>query len=71
MTTARNVIEAVRGLREDGGFEAKQADEIGIAAARIAEASADRLLIRLGAWTLAVVAVATTIIVASLRFSLA
>ena len=71
MTTARNVIEAVRGLREDGGFEAKQADEIGIAAARIAEASADRLLIRLGAWMLAVVAVATTIIVASLRFSLA
>ena len=75
MTTARNVIEAVRGLREDGGFEAKQADEIGIAAARIAEASADRiadrLLIRLGAWTLAVVAIATTIIVASLRFSLA
>ena len=71
MTTARNVIEAVRGLREDGGFEAKQADEIGIAAARIAEASADRLLIRLGAWTLAVVAIATTIVVASLRFSLA
>ena len=71
MTTARNVIEAVRGLREDGGFEAKQADEIGVAAARIAEASADRLLIRLGAWTLAVVAIATTIIVASLRFSLA
>ena len=71
MTTARNVIEAVRGLREDGGFEAKQAGEIGIAAARIAEASADRLLIRLGAWMLAVVAVATTIIVASLRFSLA
>ena len=71
MTTARNVIEAVRGLREDSGFEAKQDGEIGIAAARIAEASADRLLIRLGAWTLAVVAVATTIIVASLRFSLA
>ena len=71
MTIARNVIEAVRGLREDGGFEAKQADEIGIAAARIAEASADRLLIRLGARTLAVVAIATTIVVASLRFSLA
>ena len=71
MTTARNGIEAVRGLREDGGFEAKQAGEIGIAAARIAKASADRLLIRLGAWVLAVVAVATAIIVASLRFSLA
>ena len=56
-------------------MEAKQDGEIGIAAARIAEASADRiadrLLIRLGAWTLAVVAIATTIIVASLRFSLA
>ena len=55
--------------------EAKQADEIGIAAARIVEDAADRiadrLLIRLGAWTLAVVALATTIIVAALRFSLA
>ena len=75
MSTARNVIEAVSGLREDAGFDAKQADGIGVAAARIAEASADRiadrLLIRLGAWTLAVVAIATTIIVASLRFSLA
>ena len=75
MATARNVIEAVRGLREDGGFEAKQADEIGIAAARIAEASADRiadrLLIRLGAWTLAVAALATTITVTALRLMLA
>ena len=75
MSTARNVIEAVRGLREDGGFEAKQADEIGIAAARIAEASADRiadrLLIRLGTWTLAVAALATTIGVAAVRLMLA
>lgn len=75
MSTARNVIEAVRGLRENGGFEAKQADEIGIAAARIAEASADRiadrLLIRLGAWTLAVAALATTIGVAAVRLMLA
>ena len=78
MSTARNVIEAVRGLREDGGFEAKQADEIGIAAARIVEDSADRiadrLLIRLGAWTLAVVtlstAVATAVIVTAIRLSL-
>ena len=52
-------------------MEAKQDGEIGVAAARIAEASADRLLIRLGAWTLAVVAITTTIIVASLRFPLA
>ena len=75
MSTARNVIEAVSGLREDAGFDAKQADGIGVAAARIAEASADRiadrLLIRLGAWTLAVAAVATAIVVAALRFSLA
>ena len=62
MTTARNVIEAVRDLREDAGFEAKQADGIGIAAARIAEASADRLLIRLGAWTLGVVSLGTAVI---------
>ena len=67
MTTARNVIEAVRDLREDAGFEAKQADQIGIAAARIAEASADRLLIRLGAWTLGVVALATAVILAAMR----
>ena len=71
MANARNVIEAVRGLREDGGFEAKQAGEIGVAAARIVEASADRMLIRLGAWTLAVVALATTIIVAAMRLMLA
>ena len=75
MANARNVIEAVRGLREDGGFEAKQADEIGIAAARIVEDAADRiadrLLIRLGAWTLAVAALATTIGVAAVRFMLA
>ena len=71
MANAGNVIEAVRGLREDGGFEAKQADEIGVAAARIVEASADRMLIRLGAWTLAVVALATTIIVAAMRLMLA
>ena len=55
--------------------EAKQADGIGIAAARIVEDAADRiadrLLIRLGAWTLAVVALATTIGVAALRLMLA
>ena len=74
MSTARNVIEAVRGLREDSGFDAKQADGIGVAAARIAEASADRMLIRLGAWTLAVVtlstAVATAVIVTAIQLSL-
>ena len=78
MTTARNVIEAVRDLREDAGFEAKQADGIGVAAARIAEASADRiadrLLIRLGAWTLAVVtlavSLATAVILTAMRVML-
>ena len=52
------------------GAEAKQADEIGVAAARIVEASADRMLIRLGAWTLAVAALATTITVAAMRLML-
>ena len=73
MSTARNVIEAVSGLREDAGFDAKQADGIGVAAARIAEASADRMLIRLGAWTLAVVtfstAIATAVIVTAIQLS--
>ena len=73
MSTARNVIEAVSGLREDAGFDAKQADGIGVAAARIAEASADRLLIRLGAWTLGVVtlstAIATAVIVTAIQLS--
>ena len=73
MSTARNVIEAVSGLREDAGFDAKQTDGIGVAAARIAEASADRMLIRLGAWTLAVVtfstAIATAVIVTAIQLS--
>ena len=73
MSTARNVIEAVSGLREDAGFDAKQADGIGVAATRIAEASADRMLIRLGAWTLAVVtfstAIATAVIVTAIQLS--
>ena len=73
MSTARNVIKAVSGLREDAGFDAKQADGIGVAAARIAEASADRMLIRLGAWTLAVVtfstAIATAVVVTAIRLS--
>ena len=51
--------------------EAKQADEIGVAAARIVEASTDRLLIRLGAWTLAVAALATAIVVVAMRLMLA
>ena len=63
MSTARNGLET-------GG--------IGVAAARIAEASADRIadrmLIRLGAWTLAVVtlstAVATAVIVTAIQLSL-
>ena len=55
--------------------EAKQADEVGVAAARIVEDAAnriaDRLLIRLGAWTLAVAALATAVVVAAMRLMLA
>ena len=62
MSTARNDIGA---------------SGIGVAAARIAEASADRiadrLLIRLGAWTLGVVvlstAIATAVVVTAIRLS--
>ena len=58
MSTARNDIRA---------------DGIGVAAARIAKASADRiadrLLIRLGAWTLGVVTLATAVIVTAIQLS--
>lgn len=71
MTAATRIINAVRGLRREGGFEPAQAETIGMATAEVAEAAAariaDRLLIRLGAWTLAVVAIATAIIIAAMR----
>ncbi len=70
MSSATRIISAVRSLREDADFEPEQADAIGVAAAEVAEAAADRILIRLGAWTLGVVGVATAIIIAVIRLSL-
>ena len=69
MSSATRIIHAVRRLREDADFEPEQADAIGVAAAEVAEAAADRILIRLGAWTLGVVGVATAIIIAVIRLS--
>ena len=59
----------MRGLRDEAGFEPEEADAIGVAAAELAEAAADRMLIRLGAWVLGVVGVATAIIIAVIRLS--
>lgn len=70
MSSATRIINAVRGLRDEAGFEPEEADAIGVAAAEVAEAAADRMLIRLGAWVLGVVGVATAIIIAVLRLSL-
>lgn len=78
MSSATRIINAVRGLREEADFEPEEADAIGIAAAEVAEAAADRMadrmLIRLGAWTLAVVlgvvSIATAIIIAVIQFNL-
>ncbi|MXZ46772.1 MAG: hypothetical protein F4Z08_07280 [Chloroflexi bacterium] len=57
MSSATRIINGVRGLREEADFEPEEADAIGVAAAEVAEAAADRMadrmLIRLGAWTLA------------------
>lgn len=71
MSSATRIINAVRALRDEADFEPEEADAIGVAAAEVAEAAADRILIRLGAWVLGVVAVATAIIIAVIRFSLA
>ena len=74
MSSATRIINAVRGLRDEAGFEPEEADAIGVAAAEVAEAAADRMLIRLGAWTLGVVlgvvSIATAIIIAVIRLSL-
>ncbi len=71
MTSGARIIGAVRALRRDADFTADQADAVGLAAVEAADAAAeriaDRLLIRLGAWTLGVVAVATAIIIAAVR----
>ena len=78
MTSATRILNAVRGLREDAGFEPEEAEAIGLATVEVAEAAADRIadrmLIRLGAWTLGVVlgvvSIATAIIIAVIRLSL-
>ena len=74
MSSATRIITAVRGLRDEAGFAPEEADAIGVAAAEAAEAAADRMLIRLGAWTLGVVlgvvSIATAIIIAVIRLSL-
>lgn len=70
MSTATRIINAVRGLREEADFEPEEADAIGVAAAEVAEAVADRIIIRLGAWILGVVAVATTILIAAMQLTL-
>ena len=64
------IAETMRDLRSEGGLEPQQADAVGIAVARMVEDAADRvvdkLLIRLGAWTLAVVTLATAVLIAVL-----
>ena len=74
MSSATRIITAVRGLRDEAGFAPEEADAIGVAAAEAAEAAADRMLIRLGAWTLGVVlgvvSIATAIIIAVIRLGL-
>ena len=61
------IAETMRDLRSEGGLEPEQADAVGIAIAKMVEDAADRvadrLLIRLGAWTLAVVTLATAVLI--------
>ena len=65
------IAETMRDLRSDGGLEPEQADAVGVAVAKMVEDAADRVvdkpLIRLGAWTLAVVSLATAVLIAVLR----
>lgn len=65
------IAETMRDLRSDGGLEPEASDAVGIAIAKMVEDAADRvvdkLLIRLGAWTLAVVSLATAVLIAVLR----
>lgn len=64
------IAETMRDLRSEGGLEPEQADAVGVAIAKMVEDAADRvadrLLIRLGAWTLAVVTLATAVLIAVL-----
>ena len=65
------IAETMRDLRSAGGLEPEQSDAVGVAIAKMVEDAADRvvdkLLIRLGAWTLAVVSLATAVLIAVLR----
>ena len=64
------IAETMRDLRSESGIEPPQADAVGVAIAKMVEDAADRvvdkLLIRLGAWTLAVVTLATAVLIAVL-----
>ena len=70
LATARNVIEAVRELREDWGFEVRQADAIGVAAARIAEESTDRIADRLALRVYGALAVCTGLIIGTIAVAI-
>ncbi|MYD64679.1 MAG: hypothetical protein F4X26_01570 [Chloroflexi bacterium] len=78
MSSATRILNAVRALRDEADFDPEEADAIGVAAVEVAEAAADRIadrmLIRLGAWTLGVVlgtvSIATAIIIAVIQLSL-
>ena len=65
------IAETMRDLRSESGLEPPQADAVGVAIAKMVEDAADRvvdkLLIRLGAWTLAVVTLATAVLIVVLR----
>lgn len=58
----------MRDLRSESRLDPEASDAVGVAIAKMVEDAADRavdkLLIRLGAWTLAVVSVATAVLIA-------
>lgn len=62
------IAETMRDLRSESRLEPEASDAVGVAIAKMVEDAADRvvdkLLIRLGAWTLAVVSVATAVLIA-------
>lgn len=62
------IAETMRDLRSEGRLEPDAAEAVGVAIAKMVEDAADRvvdkLLIRLGAWTLAVVTLATAVLIA-------
>ena len=62
------IAETMRDLRSESRLEPDASDAVGVAIAKMVEDAADRvvdkLLIRLGAWTLAVVTLATAVLIA-------